>query len=120
MTNESILREFIDRVWNKKDFGSVSQFVAPEYTIHIDTGDQWEGKTLNIDEYKVRMRYSFDSFPDIHFEIRLPVEKFDLLFDSSQIKQVLHNLITNAVEACKGLEKNVIIAVEIKDSYFLI
>lgn len=46
MDNETILRDFIDQVWNKKDIDSVERFVNPEYTIYIDTGDPWEGKTL--------------------------------------------------------------------------
>lgn len=73
MSNETILRDFIERVWNKKDFAAVAKFVNPAYTIHLDTGDFWEGKTLNNDEFKVRLRYTFDSFPDIHFSIQTAV-----------------------------------------------
>lgn len=70
MNNESLLREFIQKIWNEKSFDSVAEFVSPEYTVHFDTGDPWEGKTLNNEEYAVRLRYSFDSFPDIHFAIQ--------------------------------------------------
>lgn len=73
MNNEAILRDFMDRVWNGKDFDSVSRFVNSEYTIHLDTGDPWEGKILNHDEFKVRLRYSFDAFPDIHFLIETAI-----------------------------------------------
>lgn len=70
MTNESILREFIQKVWNEKDLYSVERYVHPVYTIQIDTGDPWEGKTLGLDEFKIRLHYSFDSFPDINFDIQ--------------------------------------------------
>jgi steroid delta-isomerase-like uncharacterized protein len=77
MTNESILREFLQNVWNEKDINSVHQFVHPSYTVHIDTGDPWEGKTLDLDEFLVRLNYTFDSFPDIHFEIQSSVADGD-------------------------------------------
>lgn len=60
----------MQKVWNEKDFNSIAAFVNPAYTIHIDTGDLWEGKTLNHKEFETRLNYSFDSFPDIHFAIQ--------------------------------------------------
>ncbi len=69
MNNEDVLHEFMQKVWNEKDFNCVAKYLQEAYTIHIDTGDPWEGKTLNMEEFKVRLRYSFDSFPDIHFNI---------------------------------------------------
>lgn len=44
MNNKDILLEFIERVWNEKKIESVSEFLDTEYSIHIDTGDPWEGK----------------------------------------------------------------------------
>lgn len=73
MQNEIILREFIQKVWNEKDLDSVAGFVDDSYTIHLDTGDPWEGKTLNPEEFKIRLHYSFDSFPDMHFAIQTSV-----------------------------------------------
>lgn len=70
MKNEIILKDFMQKVWNEKDINSIATFVHPEYTIHIDTGDPWEGKTLNHKEFETRLNYSFNSFPDIHFEIQ--------------------------------------------------
>jgi steroid delta-isomerase-like uncharacterized protein len=70
MNNEMVLRNFLQKVWNEKDVDSVDQFVHSSYTIHIDTGDPWEGKTIDLEEFKVRLHYSFDSFPDINFEIQ--------------------------------------------------
>ena len=70
MKNEIIIKDFMQKVWNEKDFTAISSFVHPEYTIHIDTGDPWEGKTLNHTEFETRLNYSFNSFPDVHFEIQ--------------------------------------------------
>jgi steroid delta-isomerase-like uncharacterized protein len=30
----------------------------------------WDGKTINHEEFKVRLNYSFNSFPDIHFAVK--------------------------------------------------
>ncbi len=70
MKNEIILKDFMQKVWNEKDINSIATLVHPEYTIHIDTGDPWEGKTLNLTEFETRLNYSSNSFPDIHFEIQ--------------------------------------------------
>jgi hypothetical protein len=77
MDNTSVLREFMQKVWNEKDFGAIPAFVDPQYTIHTDTGDPWEGKTLDHREFQVRLHYSFDSFPDIHFAIQHTVADGD-------------------------------------------
>lgn len=69
MNKETILREFMQRVWNEKDFDRIPVFLAPAYTIHLDTSDPWEGKTLNHSEFRARLNYTFNSFPDISFEI---------------------------------------------------
>ncbi|GAB5555523.1 MAG: hypothetical protein Sapg2KO_51140 [Saprospiraceae bacterium] len=69
MNKESFLRAFMDEVWNKKDFDKVEQYVHKEYTIHVDTADPWEGKTLTHSAFKKRLKFSFDSFPDMNFEI---------------------------------------------------
>lgn len=77
MDNESILRDFIQSVWNEKDVDRIAEFVHPAYTIHLDTGDPWEGKTLDHKEFAVRLNYSFHSFPDIHFAIGTAVADGD-------------------------------------------
>jgi len=74
MNKEKVLRSFIDSIWNNKQIDRVEEFVAPEYSIHLDTGDPWEGKTLDYSEFKKRLDYSFNSFPDIHFEITSAIE----------------------------------------------
>ena len=70
MKKEIFLSEFIEQVWNKKDFDSIEKYVDSNYTIYLDTADPWEGKTLNHKEFKERLNYTFNSFPDIHFSIQ--------------------------------------------------
>ena len=77
MDNVTTLKEFMQKVWNEKDFDSISQFVAPEYTVYQDNADPWEGKTLNHSEFKTRLNYSFNSFPDINFEIKTAISDGD-------------------------------------------
>ncbi len=69
MNKESFLREFMTEIWNKKNFDKIEQYVHPEYTIHLDTTDPWEGKTLSHSEFIERLNFSFNSFPDMNFEI---------------------------------------------------
>ena len=59
----------MDEIWNKQRFDKVEQYVHKEYTIHLDTTDPWEGKTLNYSEFKERLKFSFNSFPNMNFEI---------------------------------------------------
>ena len=77
MKNEAILKRFIQKVWNEKDFDSITKFVAREYTVYHDSSDPWEGKTLNYEEFAMRLDYSFDSFPDINFEIQSTISDGD-------------------------------------------
>ena len=65
----------MDEVWNKKGFEKVEKYVHHKYTVHLDTADPWEGKTLNHDEFKTRLKFSFDSFPDMNFEITFAIEE---------------------------------------------
>lgn len=76
MNKESFLREFMDEVWNKKNFQKIKQYVHNEYKIYLDPGDPWEGKTLSNSEFKNRMELgSFKSFPDMNFEITSAIEE---------------------------------------------
>jgi len=75
MSKEKILREFMEEVWNNQRKDLVEKFVAEEYQIHLDTGDNWEGKILNQEEFKKRLDFSFDSFPDMNFEIKSAIEE---------------------------------------------
>ena len=69
MKKEILIREFIQKVWNEKSFDSIKTFVEPAYKICKDPSDPWEGRTLNLEEFAMRLDYTFDSFPDIRFEI---------------------------------------------------
>ena len=75
MNKEIFLREFMDEVWNKQGFDKVEKYIHNEYTIYLDTTDPWEGKTLSHSEFKKRLKYSFDSFPDMNFEITSAIEE---------------------------------------------
>lgn len=75
MTKEEILRDFMAKVWNQQKKELVKDFVAEKYEIHLDTGDNWEGQILNHQEFKKRLDFSFNSFPDINFEITSAIEE---------------------------------------------
>lgn len=64
-----ILRDFMDKVWNKQQIDMVEKYVHPEYTIILDNSDPWEGQTLSHSIFKERLKFSFNSFPDMNFEI---------------------------------------------------
>ena len=67
--NEEILREFIERVWNRGEVEAIGSFVAPEYIIHSDPGDPWQGQTLDNEAYERRVVASRAPFPDLHFDL---------------------------------------------------
>lgn len=74
MTKETILRDFMTKIWNQQQKVLVEEFVDDHYKIHLDTGDNWEGKTLTHQEFKKRLDFSFTAFPDMHFEITSAIE----------------------------------------------
>jgi len=39
MKNEILIREFIQKVWNEKDFDSITKYVARKYKIYKDPSD---------------------------------------------------------------------------------
>jgi steroid delta-isomerase-like uncharacterized protein len=77
MNNETIVIEFIQKVWNEKDFDSVIKYVAPAYTVYRDNADPWEGKTLDLEVFKTRLMYSFNSFPNMNFDIKATIADGD-------------------------------------------
>lgn len=73
MTSEnlkSILRAFMEQVWNNGNLSRIEDYVAPMYKIKHDPGDPWDGQILNIDIFKERVLYSRNAMPDLKFEIQ--------------------------------------------------
>ena len=70
MDRISFLEAFMEEIWNNKNKDVVEKYVHAEYKIHLDAGDPWEGKILSHEEFKKRLAFSFNSFPDIHFNIQ--------------------------------------------------
>ncbi len=79
MNHEILLQSFIEEVWNQKKLEAVPQYVDEAYVISVDTDDPWEGLLLNNQEYIKRLHYSFDSFPDMHFDIQSTLEDGDFV-----------------------------------------
>jgi len=75
MSKEKFIHEFINDVWNNKKFVKVKKYIHHDYTVYLDTGDPWEGKTLNHAGFKERLKFSFNSFPDMHFKITSTIEE---------------------------------------------
>lgn len=62
-------------IWNEQRKDLVPQYIDETYSIHLDTGDHWEGKQLSHEEFKERLDFSFNAFPDMHFEITSTIEE---------------------------------------------
>lgn len=68
--HETLLRTFIEEVWNAGKVEAAARYVATRYTIHHDPGDPWEGRELDLAGYEERVRVSRAPFPDQRFQIR--------------------------------------------------
>jgi len=75
MSKEEILRDFMLKIWNQKRKDLVKHFVHENYQIHLDPGDKWEGKILSHEDFIQRLDFTFNSFPDIQFEITSAIEE---------------------------------------------
>ena len=64
------LTEFIHDVWDCGREEAVRHYLAKSYTLHHDPGDPWDGKVLDLDGYKDRLRISRAPFPDQQFAIQ--------------------------------------------------
>lgn len=76
-SNETIIRNFFDRVWNTGDATDIAAFIAPAYVIHNDPGDPWEGQTLTREQFGERMATSRAPFPDLSFAINAVIDGGD-------------------------------------------
>lgn len=68
--NKTILREFMDEVWNKGNLDVADKFIAFPHVIHRNPGDKWEGQSLDLPTFKKRVLYSRQTFPDLHFAVK--------------------------------------------------
>lgn len=67
--NKTAVMKLLDEVWSKGNLAIVDELIAPQYTIHHDPGDQWEGKAIDLATYKERVKQSRTVFPDQRFYI---------------------------------------------------
>jgi uncharacterized protein len=65
------------RVWNAGEYGAIERLIAPQYVVHSDPGDPWDGKTLDRREYEERVNYSRNAFPDLVFTVHDTVAAWD-------------------------------------------
>ncbi|MFN2125821.1 MAG: ester cyclase [Candidatus Promineifilaceae bacterium] len=80
MTNSQLkqtLSQFMDQVWNQGNYDQIPKFVAPQYEIKNDPGDQWNGQVIDHETFKVRVAYSRNAFPDLNFAIEEMVAEDD-------------------------------------------
>ena len=80
MTNSQLkqtLSQFMDQVWNQGNYNQIPKFVAPQYEIKNDPGDQWNGQVIDNETFKERVAYSRNAFPDLNFTIQEMVAEDD-------------------------------------------
>ncbi len=65
----ALVNDLYRRIWTYGDYAAIERLVAPRYVIHSDPGDPWEGKTLDHEAYRERVRHSRSTFPDLVFQI---------------------------------------------------
>lgn len=68
--NKKLLSRFIEHVWNNERLDTISQYIAPLYTIYHDPGDPWDGQTLDHQGFTTRLTQSRAAAPDQKFEIQ--------------------------------------------------
>jgi steroid delta-isomerase-like uncharacterized protein len=61
---------FLRDVWTNGDAEAAGEYLGSSYTIHHDPGDLWHGRTLDLAEYKNRVRISRAPFPDQSFAVQ--------------------------------------------------
>ena len=68
--NKELLRNFIREVWSEGNVDAAGNYLASQYTVHHDPSDPWDGKVLDLADYKDRVRKSRAPFPDQRFTIK--------------------------------------------------
>lgn len=64
-----MVKKLITEVWSEGKLSEVNQLIAERYKIFFDSGDPWEGETLDHEAYKKRVMLSRKVFPDLNFKI---------------------------------------------------
>ena len=80
MANSQIVNDFLERVWNLGRIDECDLFVADEYDIRHDPGDPWDGRTLNREQFKERVRVSRAPCPDQRFTVIHAADGDDFVF----------------------------------------
>jgi predicted ester cyclase len=65
----ALLTRFIDEVWNQCEVEAAGLYIGARYTVHHDPGDPWDGRELDLEGYKERVRLARASCPDQRFEL---------------------------------------------------
>ncbi len=63
------LQRFLETVWNEGNIDAAPEFIADSYAIRHDPGDPWDGKVLDVEGFKNRLRISRTPFPDQRFDV---------------------------------------------------
>lgn len=74
-SNKTILKTFMQTIWNEGDFTCLEDFVAHEYSVSTDEYDPWSGQIINHETFKERVLYSRNTFPDLNFDIQEMIEE---------------------------------------------
>ncbi|HEY3328390.1 MAG TPA: ester cyclase [Capsulimonadaceae bacterium] len=69
-TNETVLGQLIDEVWNRGDLTNLESIVADEYEVAGDPGDPWNGQSLDRESFRSRVAYTRGAFPDVRFDVK--------------------------------------------------
>ncbi len=67
---QNVLAEFLDRVWSRGEVERCDAYLAEAYVIRHDPGDPWDGRILDLSEFKERVRISRAPFPDQRFAVQ--------------------------------------------------
>ncbi|HEV7384390.1 MAG TPA: ester cyclase [Phenylobacterium sp.] len=74
---KQILTCFIEEVWNRGDGEAAADYLAMAYTIRHDPGDPWDGRTLDLAQFRERLAAARAPFPDQRFETQALIAEND-------------------------------------------
>lgn len=70
MKKDTILRTFIQKVWNEGNINAIPEFIADKYKVIHDPGDPWDGMELDVAGFQDRVSTSRAPIPDQYFDIQ--------------------------------------------------